>query len=156
MKTTLQTLILALFSALLLCFSSHAQLSEPLPDSLSIEDLLQHNEWVTDKIIGLDTSVTTYTLTKLDPKVRFAGNLAGFLKDYNFHSQYTAWCGNDNFTMVSGTYTFLDGDRLAITVATVQYSGGWEKPTENRAPEQTIFKISKVGESLVLKKVPKT
>lgn len=156
MKTIVPTFLLSLFSAILLCFTSHAQLSEQHLDSLSLEELLQNNEWVTDRIIGLDTSVSTYTLSHFDPKVRFAGNLTGFLKDYNFHSQYIAWCGNDNFTTLSGTYTFLENDKLAITVAKVAYSGGWEKPTEYRTPEQLIFKVSKVGETLVLNKVPKT
>ncbi|WP_268846970.1 hypothetical protein [Flavobacterium aestivum] len=144
MKSLVRTFIL--MAAMTFTYNCYCQ---TLPTDTVKETLLK-NGWKTDHILGLDPNTETYKLTKYNPQEIFAGNLTQFLDNSTFHSQYTAWCGNDNFTNVFGKYKFLDKDKIAIAVDTVTYSGGWTKPTEHRKSNYSTFTISIVKDTLIL------
>ncbi|MCD9853414.1 hypothetical protein LUD75_01765 [Epilithonimonas sp. JDS] len=113
---------------------------------------LENGIWETNAILGLDPNAGKFTLTKFIQR-KFAGNLTSFSnKEMNFSSGYTAFCGNDNFTTVIGKYDFFDKDKISISVDSVTYSGGWEKPTEIRKKKDLIYLISKVDDKLILTK----
>lgn len=118
----------------------------------NFREILLKDKWITDHILGLDPKTETYKLTKYNPKGKFAGNITQFLGSSTFHSEYTAWCGNDNFTDVSGKFKFLGNDNITITVETVSYSGEWTKPTEHRETKYLTFKISNTGDIIMLTK----
>lgn len=113
---------------------------------------LEKETWITDKILGLDTKVEKYNLTKFTQR-KFAGNLTVFSNKAGYTSEYVAPCGNDYFTIVVGKYKFLDKNKIAIVVDSVSYHGEWEKPTEYRKPEELIFTISKSENSIILTKL---
>lgn len=140
--------ILLLLTILLPAPMSHSQIPSPMDTSFS--EMLVKDKWVSDAIVGLNPRTKTYKLTRYAPKGKFAGNITTFSEDSVFHSHYTSWCGNDYFTTVSGKYKFLDGNKIAIAVETVSYSGEWTKPTEQRKTNYVAFAISIVGDTLVL------
>lgn len=148
MKSLVRTSIL--LAAMTFTYNCYCQTQ--LTDTVknSFNETLLKNGWITDHIIGLDPNTKTYKLTKYNPKEMFAGNLTQFLDNSTFHSQYTAWCGNDNFTDVFGKYRFIDKDRIVIVVETVSYSGEWIKPTEHRQTNYLTFTISIAKDALIL------
>jgi hypothetical protein len=116
-----------------------------------LKEVLVKNEWVTDNILGLDPKTKIYKLTKYHPG-KFAGNLTQFVDSITFHSAYTAPCGNDYFTDVSGQYKFPERNKITITVKEVSYSGEWTKPTEHRKINYLTFAISMVRDTIILTK----
>lgn len=116
----------------------------------NFKEILLKDKWITDHILGLDPKTETYKLTKYNPKGKFAGNITQFLDSSTFHSKYTAWCGNDYFTDVTGKFKFLANDKITITVETVSYSGEWTKPTEHRKTNYLTYTISIAGDTVIL------
>jgi hypothetical protein len=148
MKSLVRTFIL--LAAMTLTYNCYCQTRPTDTVQNSFNETLLKNGWITDNILGLDPNTKTYKLTKYNPKEAFAGNLTHFLDNSTFHSQYTAWCGNDNFTDVFGKYRFIDKDRIVIIVETVSYSGAWTKPTEHRQTNYLTFTISIAKDALIL------
>src|SRR5690606_24690717 len=66
----------------------------------TVKNILQKEKWVINSILGLDTNVTIYKLTKSNRNPQF-GNIAKFSDDLHFVSYYSAKCGNDYFTDVN-------------------------------------------------------
>lgn len=115
------------------------------------QSLLQKERWITNLILGLNSRNTKYKLTKFVPR-KFAGNITSFTDKNKFVSSYVAFCGNDNFTTVSGKYVFLDTDKIKIGVDSVSYSGEWKKPTQYRKLIYQTFIISTKNDTIILTK----
>ena len=114
---------------------------------------LENGIWETNGILGLDQNAEIFTLTKFIER-NFAGNLTSFSnKKMAFTSEYTAFCGNDNFTTVTGKYEFFDKDKISISVDSVTYSGEWKKPTEIRKEKDLVYLISKIDNKIKLTKL---
>ncbi|WP_346881804.1 hypothetical protein [uncultured Algibacter sp.] len=111
---------------------------------------LERETWITDKILGLNPNIKRYKLNKFTQR-KFAGNLTRFNK-INFSSEYVAPCGNDYFTTVVGKYTFINKNKISISVDSVTYQGEWKRPTEHRKTEILFFLISKVEDTIFLTK----
>jgi hypothetical protein len=148
MKSCTRTFLLLI--AITCAYNCYSQ-AQPI-DAMknSFRELLLEDKWVTDHILGLDPKIKTYKLTKFNTKGKFAGNITQFSDRSTFHSAYTAWCGNDYFTDVSGKFNFLDNDKIAITVETVTCSGEWTKPAEHRETQYLTFKISITDDTIIL------
>ncbi len=113
---------------------------------------LENDTWISNKIIGLDTHVEKYELTKFVQR-KFAGFLLYFKDDNMYISRYVAPCGNDFFTIVNGKYRFIDKDKISFTVDSVSYSGMDKRPTEYRKPQKILFKLSKQNDKIILEKI---
>lgn len=140
---------------LLLLFSFHALSQEQVKEPTSaLEETLMKKEWKIDKILGLDEDVETYTLTLHDrtKQVKFAGNLVQFMDKGTFASEYTAWCGNDNFTWLSGDYQLLGDDRIAINAKEIKYFGEWNKREEHRETNWVVFSVKHAGDTIIFVK----
>lgn len=111
-------------------------------DMKKYNNFLTRTVWITDSILGLNPIKEKYKLTKYTTR-KFAGNLTEFDDKLRFTSKYVAPCGNDYFTTVTGSYEFIDNNKIEVIVSTVAYSGEWEKPTEHRTPLKLIYSISK-------------
>ena len=150
MKPFVKTFLL--LTAMIFGFNCYSQTQGTEAINNNFREILLKDKWVTDHILGLDPKTETYKLTKYNSKGKFAGNITQFLDSSTFHSGYTAWCGNDYFTDVTGKFKFLDNDKITITVETVSYSGEWTKPTEHRETKYLTFTISIVGGIIILTK----
>ncbi|MFN6946658.1 MAG: hypothetical protein ACK4ND_17045 [Cytophagaceae bacterium] len=142
----------SLFLLTVLMLSNNCFSQTPSQDTVKtdVKGIFLKDTWVTNHILGLDTAIQVYKLTRYTPKGKFAGNITQFSDSLNFQCNYTAWCGNDYFTNVSGKYKFIDKDKIAITVDTVSYRGMWDKPTELRETNYLTFTVSIHGDTIVL------
>lgn len=132
----------------------NAQNNRPTIFPQNIKNTLLNTIWISDFIVGLDVNQEMYKLRDTAVRQRkWAGNIIYFNDSLNFTSGYEAWCGNDNFTTVKGTYQFVDTNKIALIVTSVSYSGDWIKPTEYREGTRLIFLISKTADKLILTKV---
>jgi hypothetical protein len=122
-----------------------------ITDTIKIDfkEILLKDEWVTNYILGLDSITEIYELNKFNKKDKFAGNITRFTDSVNYISQYTAWCGNDNFTQVYGQYKFLENNKITICAIKTTYSGEWTRPTEHREVNYLIFEISMVDDTII-------
>lgn len=128
--------------------NSFGQASSIAKEEICYEDLLYPNVWCTNAILGLNPTTETYELTKFVPGL-FAGNLTRFLDNGQFRSEFTAWCRNDNFTIVDGKYEFLSIDKLNILVESVTYTGDWNGSV-GREPLYLTYTLSSVGDTIIL------
>lgn len=130
--------------------------AEPLevnePVKANYKEILKQNKWMVNEIVGLDTGTQTYKLIKYEVRTKFAGNQFQLLDSIHFQSDYSSWCGNDYFTDVLGKYTFIDVDKIALTAETITYSGEWDKPEEHRSVNYIHYRISNIGDTLLLTK----
>lgn len=114
------------------------------------ENFLKNTHWQTSEIVGLVYS-DTYTLQKPDTTQRFSyGNNIVFTDSIHFTSYYTAWCGNDCFTTVYGTYKLQHENEISFTVDSVTYHGDCAAPTENRKPVEFEYDYSIIGDTIKL------
>lgn len=150
MKSFAKTFLL--LTTLTFAYNCYSQKQTSVTIKNSFVKTLLKDKWISDRILGLDPNTETYKLTKYNPKGKFVGNITQFVDSVNFKSEYTAWCGNDYFTHVSGKYHFLDTDKIVVLVETVTYTGDWTRPTEHREPKQLTFTISIDGDTLILTK----
>jgi len=141
-----------LMTAITLSYNCYCQTQSIDTLRNNYKKILLKDKWVTNHILGLDPKTETYKLTKYNPKDKFAGNITQFVDSINFDSKYTARCGNDYFTDVSGKYKFLDSNKITITVETVSYSGEWTKPTEYRETNYLTYIISIENDTVILTK----
>jgi hypothetical protein len=143
--------ILTLFILTVFIFSCNGKAIRNKNVKNIYKDELEIGTWETDEILGLDPNTEKFILTKFVSR-KFAGFLTNFSEKMNFSSCYTAFCGNDIFTDVFGKYEFFDKDKISITVDSVTYSGGWEKPTEVRKKKDLVYLISKIDNKIILTK----
>lgn len=126
---------------------SQAQTNDTLKN---YKEILLGDKWITSCILGLDTSIITYRLTKSNQSPQF-GNITWFFGDsLQFISGCHGKCGNDSFTSVRGDYKFIDENKIAISTSQVSYSGYWKKPTEYRKPNYLIFVISTIDKTTIV------
>lgn len=149
-KKIFSNLTLLIFTIFIFSCNGKAQRNKNVKNIYKNE--LESGIWETNGILGLNENTEKFTLTKFRER-KFAGNLTSFSnKTNNFSSGYTAWCGNDNFTTVTGKYEFFDKDKLGISVDSVTYSGEWKKPNEIRRKKELVFLISKNEDKIIFTK----
>lgn len=146
-----------LIFAVLISFAINANAQVQFEDSAykSFKDVMLSKHWETDRILGLDTAIRTYTFSSYEEAEEeiTVGNITQFVDSVNYHSEYVAWCGNDNFREVFGKYEFIDSNKIRIKVERVVYTGLELKPTEYRKPKYQSFLISIDGDMIVFTKL---
>jgi hypothetical protein len=102
--------------------------------------------WRIDAVIGLEllgqcpnpvgrlTKTDEYTLQKIKKEDSENGFIYGWQAEFNsdmtFKSYYSAWCGNDYFSDVTGTYEYIDSNHIKIQVNNIVLSGQWNREEE--------------------------
>ena len=108
-----------------------------------------------DKLLGLDLTQETYTVSFVVDTPRYSYGNRLSLNDSIFYSFYTAPCGNDYFTQVYGAYRILSGNILEINIEVIDYHGEWNPPKPMEHPEENWqrFKVSKSEDGYLLKRI---
>ncbi|MBN8707456.1 MAG: hypothetical protein J0L62_16410 [Bacteroidetes bacterium] len=148
----LQLIRFILLFAMILATSCFRQIHSDSRLTHPYKEHLQNHIWVADQLLGLDSNTKTYQLSYGDSLPLLNGNITQFTDSLSFRSDYMMWCGNGDFTGVSGHYNFPDSNIISITVETVTYFGGWKKPTEHREPKILLYSISINRDGVLLTK----
>lgn len=101
------------------------------------------------------TTKFEFTLHQDDPDdfMMNWGHFINFHDDGTFATSYRAPCGNDCFTSISGTYSFLEDSIVVIYVDTIGRSGFCQKETEYPKKTYGKYKISRSEDTLSFTKL---
>lgn len=134
--------------------------------SISFISLNDHKDFNESDLTGIHWKVncspfenpsnSSIQLTAPDEKDgRFAWGYHMNFQDGNFSSSYSAPCGNDCFTSVSGTYMLMRDNLIAIKVDKIQRNGFCSKESEEVNESRGIYQIQTTENGFILEKVQK-
>ncbi|MEX1001050.1 MAG: hypothetical protein WDZ35_02960 [Crocinitomicaceae bacterium] len=115
---------------------------------------LKNTSWKTNISCFEDEEVVAYELSSYPSltETRSWGYFINFT-DSTFETHYSAPCGNDCFTSVSGSYTYITGNKIEVYVASISRGGFCQKKSEYPKKKYGTYEITATSKGLRLKKV---
>lgn len=132
--------------------------------SMSFQDCPPQNKenkllgtlWKSNGVPFEDSERDSYTFTRQADDNQFNwGNFIRFDKENQFSSYYSAPCGNDCFTSVTGRYHYLNDTTISITVNSISYSGFCQKESKDGFQFTAKYEMSIDGDTVYLQKSSK-
>lgn len=122
-------------------------------NEVKITNYLSGTSWKVDGAPFADEDRTTYNFYEYEI-VNFYDGYGHFIDfdDNHFSSHYSAQCGNDCFTNVNGTYSFLDETTVKITVTEINRRGFCNEETKTGLQIKYNYKIEKTNNGYKLTK----
>mgnify|MGYP000135281048 CR=1 FL=1 len=116
--------------------------------SFSFAQDLVNDHWGIDKIIGQNLNDTdSYILTQVDINKNPYGNHIDFKKNGTFSCYYSAPCGNDCFSLSTGTYEIVDKEHLKLFIEEYKQFGFCKSETLKLNHDLGIYFAVKISDT---------
>ncbi|MEZ4921562.1 MAG: hypothetical protein R2780_00160 [Crocinitomicaceae bacterium] len=103
-----------------------------------------------------DESRESYELTDFERGVdEFNWGYFISFTEHSFTTSYSAPCGNDCFTSVSGTYEFVGLNKIKVFVSTIRGNGFCQKESEEPNRSYGTYSLEQTAVGVNIKKVIK-
>ncbi|MBD3636134.1 MAG: hypothetical protein HUJ25_02235 [Crocinitomicaceae bacterium] len=113
---------------------------------------LEGTTWKSNIHCFTSEDVASYTLFPKNDSVYFDwGNFISFTKT-GFTTSYSAPCGVDCFTNVTGTYEFIGGNKIRVFVKSISRNGFCQEESETPDKSFGVYRIERVKEGLRITK----
>lgn len=141
---------------LLICLISFSSFSQGREEAKIDKIKLTDTRWKSSRHCFTSEDIDTYNLyPTIDTIGHFDwGNFISFT-DKAFSTDYSAPCGNDCFTSVTGTYKFVGFNRIEVYVETINRSGFCSTKSETPKKVFGIYLIEKTPTGLQIRKSQK-
>jgi len=138
---------------LILVFLSHSIHAQSEIKQPKLKEILTASSWKSDKNLFSDEGIVRYLIYKVVSDEFYTwGNTVTFT-DSDFNTSYSAPCGNDCFTSVSGTYKFVASNQIKVFVKDISRSGFCQDKSESPKKSFGVFEIKKTDEGYEIVKL---
>lgn len=111
------------------------------PSQKEYNNKLADTEWKVNTSPFEYEAKADYVLTKKSDEVFDWGYSISFTES-TFHSSYSAPCGNDCFTSVSGSYTYVQANTIEVTVERINRSGFCSEKSEENLKRTSRYEVN--------------
>lgn len=141
----------------LISFISFVSFSQGREEAKIDKIKLTDTRWKSNPHCFADEGIDTYHLYPTVDTLGYFdwGNFISFT-DKTFSTDYSAPCGNDCFTSVTGTYKFVGVNRIKVYVENISRSGFCSAKSEEPKKSFGIYLIEKTSTGLMMTWVSKS